>query len=148
MKIFFILYIYLSLFFLSKSKPIFLNPTNIRNINDKLIDTKNIDKNILYDNRKLKIKRILEQEINTNEKENNITNKVNNTETINDKKKHKKNKNSGIGWLGTIIIIILSIVVFYVLYVGFRYYRRKKYQNPSFYYKITEEIFADITPIE
>ena len=147
MKIFFILYIYLSLFFLSKSKPLFLNPTNIRNINDKLIDTKNIDKNILYDNRKLKIKRILEQEINTNEKENNITNKVNNTE-INDKKKHKKNKNSGIGWLGTIIIIILSIVVFYVLYVGFRYYRRKKYQNPSFYYKITEEMFADITPIE
>ena len=147
MKIFFILYIYLSLFFLSKSKPIFLNPTNIRNINDKLIDTKNIDKNILYDNRKLKIKRILEQEINTNEKENNIANKVNNTE-INDKKKHKKNKSSGIGWLGTIIIIILSIVVFYVLYVGFRYYRRKKYQNPSFYYKITEEMFADITPIE
>ena len=147
MKIFFILYIYLSLFFLSKSKPLFLNPTNIRNINDKIIETKNIDKNILYDNRIEKIKRILEQEINTNEKENNITNKVNNTE-INDKKKHKKNKNSGIGWLGTIIIIILSIVVFYVLYVGFRYYRRKKYQNPSFYYKITEEMFDDITPIE
>ena len=146
MKIFFILNIYLSLFFLSKSKPLFLNPTNIRNINDKIIDAKNID--ILYDNRIEKIKRILEQEINTNEKENNITNKVNNTETINDKKKHKKNKNSGIGWLGTIIIIILSIVVFYVLYVGFRYYRRKKYQNPSFYYKITEEMFADITPIE
>ena len=144
---FFILYIYLSLFFLYKSKSLFLNLTNIRNINDKIIDTKNIDKNILHDKRIEKIKRILEQEINTNEKENNITNKVNNTE-INDKKKHKKNKNSGIGWLGTIIIIILSIVVFYVLYVGFRYYRRKKYQNPSFYYKITEEMFADITPIE
>ena len=73
---------YLSLFFLSKSKPLFLNPTNIRHINDKIIDAKNID--ILYDNRIEKIKRILEQEINTNEKENNITNKVNNTE-INDK---------------------------------------------------------------
>ena len=96
MKMFFILYIYLSLFFLYKSKSLFLNLTNIRNINDKIIDTKNIDKNILHDKRIEKIKRILEQEINTNEKENNITNKVNNTE-INDKKKHKKNKNSGIG---------------------------------------------------
>ena len=26
--------------------------------------------------------------------------------------------------------------------------QKKKYQNPSFYYKITEEMFDDITPIE
>ena len=55
---------------------------------------------------------------------------------------------SGIGWLGISLIILLSLIVIYVIYVGFRYYRRKKYQNPSFYYKITEEMFDDITPIE
>ena len=148
MKIVFILNIYFSLFFLFKAKSLFLNPTHIKSINDKFIEKKNINKYILFHNKKIKIKRILEQEINVNEKESNITNTDNNTETKNDNKKQKKNKNSGIGWLGTIIIIILSIVVFYVLYVGFRYYRRKKYQNPSFYYKITEEMFADITPIE
>ena len=61
------------------------------------------------------------------------------------KKKKIKEK---IGWIGICLIILLSIIVIYVLYVGFRYYRRKKYQNPSFYYKITEEMFVDITPIE
>ena len=82
---------------------------------------------------------------NNNNTSNNITTKI-----INDKERNNQNikKNSGIGWLGTIIIIILSIVVIYVLYTGFRYYKRKKYQNPSFYYKITEEMFEDITPIE
>ena len=55
---------------------------------------------------------------------------------------------SGIGWLGISLIILLSLIVIYVIYVGFRYYRRKIYQNPSFYYKITEEMFDDITPIE
>ena len=80
---------------------------------------------------------------------NNTYNNINTT-INNDKERNNQNinKNSGIGWLGTIIIIILSILVIYVLYVGFRYYRRKKYQNPSFYYKITEEMFEDITPIE
>ena len=148
MKIFFILYIYFSLFFLFDSKTIIINPIYIKSIKDKIIERKNINQHKLYYDEKIKIKRILEQEIDENEKENNITNKDNNTDIINDKNKNKKNKNSGIGWLGTTIIIILSIVVFYVLYVGFRYYRRKKYQNPSFYYKITEEMFADITPIE
>ena len=82
---------------------------------------------------------------NNNNTNNNITTTINN-----DKERNNQNikKSSGIGWLGTIIIIILSIVVFYVLYTGFRYYKRKKYQNPSFYYKITEEMFEDITPIE
>ena len=148
MKIFFILYIYFSLFFLFDSKTIIINPIYIKSIKDKIIERKNINQHKLYYDEKIKTKRILEQEIDENEKENNITNKDNNTDIINDKNKNKKNKNSGIGWLGTTIIIILSIVVFYVLYVGFRYYRRKKYQNPSFYYKITEEMFADITPIE
>ncbi len=148
MKIFFILYIYFSLFFLFDSQTLFINPIYIKSIKDKIIERKNINQHKLYYDEKIKIKRILEQEIDENEKENNITNKDNNTDIINDKNKNKKNKNSGIGWLGTTIIIILSIVVFYVLYVGFRYYRRKKYQNPSFYYKITEEMFADITPIE
>ena len=82
---------------------------------------------------------------NNNNTNNNITTTINN-----DKERNNQNikKSSGIGWLGTIIIIILSIVVLYVLYTGFRYYKRKKYQNPSFYYKITEEMFEDITPIE
>ena len=62
----------------------------------------------------------------------------------NDNEKHKK----GVGALGVLIIIILSIAILYIAYSGFRHYRRKKYQNPSFYYKITEEMFDDITPIE
>jgi len=61
---------------------------------------------------------------------------------------NEKKGKSGIGWLGISLIILLSLIVIYVIYVGFRYYRRKKYQNPSFYYKITEEMFDDITPIE
>ena len=90
-------------------------------------------------------KRNLEEEYKKNE---NI-NKTNTTNAIDTNIKNPKiEKSSGIGWLGNIIIIILSIIVIYVLYYGFRYYRRKKYQNPSFYYKITEEMFADITPIE
>ena len=71
---------------------------------------------------------------------------VNNTE--NENGKNKNSQKSGIGWLGISLIILLSFIVIYVIYVGFRYYRRKKYQNPSFYYKITEEMFDDITPIE
>ena len=69
----------------------------------------------------------------------------------NDSKKNQKymnKKNSGIGWLGICLIILLSVIVIYVLFILCRYYRRKKYQNPSFYYKITEEMFEDITPIE
>ena len=66
----------------------------------------------------------------------------------NEQEKDAKTKKPGIGWLGISLIILLSMIVVYVVYVGFRYYRRKKYQNPSFYYKITEEMFDDITPIE
>ena len=71
---------------------------------------------------------------------------MNNNEQENEKDKNAQK--SGIGWLGISLIILLSFIVIYVIYVGFRYYRRKKYQNPSFYYKITEEMFDDITPIE
>ena len=78
-------------------------------------------------------------------------NKENNTNANanhNEQNMNEKTKKSGIGWLGISLIILLSLIVIYVIYVGFRYYRRKKYQNPSFYYKITEEMFDDITPIE
>ena len=87
--------------------------------------------------------RILESDQNDNEN-NNITNK---NDTYKSSIIKKKNK-SRFGWLGVFLIIILSLIVIYVLFVAFRYYRRKKYQNPSFYYKITEEMFDDITPIE
>ena len=84
-------------------------------------------------------------------KSNNETEIKNDTDIItnhNEQGKDNNTKKSGIGWLGISLIILLSMIVIYVVYVGFRYYRRKKYQNPSFYYKITEEMFDDITPIE
>ena len=97
--------------------------------------------NNIFNNNTYQIRKLNDDEKNTNNINTTINNdKEGNNQTI--------NKNSGIGWLGAIIIIILSICVLYVLYVGFRYYKRKKYQNPSFYYKITEEMFEDITPIE
>ncbi len=80
-------------------------------------------------------------------KENN-NNNTNANHNINEQEVKEKKGKSGIGWLGISLIILLSLIVIYVIYVGFRYYRRKKYQNPSFYYKITEEMFDDITPIE
>ena len=58
-----------------------------------------------------------------------------------------KNK-SEISWINITIITILIAIIFYIVFYLFRYYRKKKYQNPSFYYKITEELFDDITPIE
>ena len=119
----------------SKIKSIYriLNKDNKIINSDLNINNKNISYSQSY------IKRFLNEGENSGK--NNVTNNVNNN-------KNNQNTNSGIGWLGVLIIIILSIVVLYVLYVGFRYYRRKKYQNPSFYYKITEEMFEDITPIE
>ena len=87
--------------------------------------------------------RILNSVNETEEK--NSTDIINKTEQKNEK---TEPQNSGIGWLGISLIVLLSLIVIYVTYVGFRYYKRKKYQNPSFYYKITEEMFDDITPIE
>ena len=81
--------------------------------------------------------------------EENNDNKENKNEKNDNNNQNKKNSwKSGIGWLGVCFIILLSVVIMYILFVWFRYYRRKKYQNPSFYYKITEEMFEDITPIE
>ena len=77
-----------------------------------------------------------------------INNNTNTNANHNEQNVNGKKEKSGIGWLGISLIILLSLIVIYVIYVGFRYYRRKKYQNPSFYYKITEEMFDDITPIE
>ena len=108
-----------------------------------MIKNRSYNINNLFKINSYQIRKLIDD--NNNNTSNNIT-----TTIINDKERKNQNskKNSGIGWLGTIIIIILSIVVLYVLYTGFRYYKRKKYQNPSFYYKITEEMFEDITPIE
>ena len=79
----------------------------------------------------------------------NSKNNNNNSENDSNQKINKLNNNkSKIGWIGICSIILLSIIIIYILYVVFRYYRRKKYQNPSFYYRITEEMFDDITPIE
>ena len=81
----------------------------------------------------------------------NKTEEKNGTDATNVEEQKPENldeQKSGIGWLGISLIVLLSLIVIYVIYVGFRYYRRKKYQNPSFYYKITEEMFDDITPIE
>jgi len=58
------------------------------------------------------------------------------------------NNNSKMSWINVTIITVLIVIIIYVAFYLFRYYRKKKYQNPSFYYKITEELFDDITPIE
>ena len=129
---FYLLYIFLLCYCISEIKQNSVKYINRAYKNNNHIIINNINK------------RNLEEEKNKND--NNVTN-ITNTNENNNKKIIKENS-SGIGWLGTLIIIILSIIVIYVLYVGCRYYRRKKYQNPSFYYKITEEMFADITPIE
>ena len=58
------------------------------------------------------------------------------------------NNNSKMSWINVTIITVLIVIIIYVAFYLFRYYRKKKYQNPSFYYKITEELFDDINPIE
>ena len=143
MKMLIFICIFLSIY-CNKSNSIIYKMT-FKSFNSDYIMNKNRSYNInnLYKMNLYQIRKLIND--NNNNTSNNITTKI-----INDKERNNQNmkKNSGIGWLGTIIIIILSIVVIYVLYTGFRYYKRKKYQNPSFYYKITEEMFEDITPIE
>ena len=114
---------------------------------DKIIFIdKSLNETLLNNN---KFIRKLEGERN-NEENNKSSNNDNseNKDGTNNNQNVKKNNNSGIGWLGICIIILLSVIILYAIFVGFRYYKRKKYQNPSFYYKITEEMFEDITPIE
>lgn len=151
MNFFFLLSIFFSLFILSELNKDIPNKVNIKNnINDQIIFKNTLENiNSFLEN---KIKRKLEGENgggdDINDNNNNNSNKDiknDNITYINNNKNNQNNGNkSGIGWVGIIIIIILSIVVVYVIFVGFRYYRRKKYQNPSFYYKITEEMFDDI----
>ena len=61
---------------------------------------------------------------------------------------NNNNNNFKMSWINITIITILIVIIFYVVFYLSRSYRKKKYQNPSFYYKITEELFDDITPIE
>ena len=35
----------------------------------------------------------------------------------------------------------------FVGWLGFRYYRRKKYSDPTYYYKVTDEMFNEGTPL-
>lgn len=133
--------------FTKKGKYFYFNFLTNNNVSEIVLSTILLDKNIFI--RKLEEQQN-EEEVEEEEEEE-IFNKNENDTFKNDSNrnyKKEKNKKSGIGWIGICLIIILSIIVIYVLYVGFRYYRRKKYQNPSFYYKITEEMFDDITPIE
>ena len=123
--------------FSKKGKYFYFNFLTNSNISEIALSTVLLDKKRYI--RKLEVEEEEEENDNKNDTSKNESNKNYNK---------KKNKNSGIGWIGICLIILLSIIVIYVLYVGFRYYRRKKYQNPSFYYKITEEMFEDITPIE
>ena len=145
MKISIFIYIFLSIY-CNKSNSI-INKKTYKPFDSDYNMIKNRSSNInnLFKINSYQIRKLIDDNNNNTNNNNNIT-----TTIINDKERNNQNikKNSGIGWLGTIIIIILSIVVLYVLYTGFRYYKRKKYQNPSFYYKITEEMFEDITPIE
>ena len=122
--------------FSKKGKYFYFNFLTNSNISEIALSTILLDK-------KIYIRELEEEE----EEENDNKNDTSKNESNKNYNK-KKNKKSGIGWIGICLIILLSIIVIYVLYVGFRYYRRKKYQNPSFYYKITEEMFEDITPIE
>ena len=134
--------------FSKKGKYFYFNFLTNNNISEIVLSTNLLDKNIFI--RKLEEQQNEEVE-EEEEEEEEVDNKNENETSKNESNrnyKKEKNKKSSIGWIGICLIILLSIIVIYVLYVGFRYYRRKKYQNPSFYYKITEEMFEDITPIE
>ena len=131
--------------FSKKGKHYYFNFLTNKNISEIVLSSILLDKNKFL--RKLEEQQNEEEDEEEEKEENDDKNDTSKNESnINYNK--KKNKKSGIGWIGTCLIVILSIIVIYLLYVGFRYYRRKKYQNPSFYYKITEEMFDDITPIE
>ena len=124
---------------------VFFSKNDIREI---IIPGKLIKRKIKKDENK-SIRQLTEDENNENKNDNDNENDNNKNEKKNNNNQNIKNsEKSGIGWLGICIIIVLSVIILYILYVWFRYYRRKKYQNPSFYYKITEEMFEDITPIE
>ena len=150
MNYFFLIYIFFSLLSLSKMKKTRHNlPSLIQSYSNESDESKEITNKILIKKtnynkiRKLEESKNLIDPNNTDKKYDNTTS--NNNPNMNNQKNNRK---AGIGWVGVAIIIVLSVVVIYVLFVGCRYYRRKKYQNPSFYYKITEEMFYDITQVE
>ena len=132
--------------FSKKGKYYYFNFLTNNNTSEIVLSTILLDKNIF----KRKLEEQKDEEAEEEEEEEEIDNKIDNETSKNESNRNynEKNKKSSIGWIGICLIIFLSIIIIYVLYVGFRYYRRKKYQNPSFYYKITEEMFEDITPIE
>lgn len=45
-------------------------------------------------------------------------------------------------------ILLLILAGIFIAWLGFRYYRRKKYSDPSYYYKVTDEMFNEGTPLE
>lgn len=48
----------------------------------------------------------------------------------------------------TIGMLLLVLGLVFVGWLGFRYYRRKKYSDPTYYYKVTDEMFNEGTPLE
>ena len=121
--------------------------------NDNISDIVFSNKLLRNDNNNYLGRRKLETEDNNEDNddtnENGDKNNEDNYQNDPNRNMNKINKkNTKFGWLKICLIILLSIIVIYVSYVVCRYYRRKKYQNPSFYYKITEEMFNDIVPIE
>ena len=48
----------------------------------------------------------------------------------------------------TIGMLLLILGLVFVGWLGFRYYRRKKYSDPTYYYKVTDEMFNEGTPLE
>ena len=47
----------------------------------------------------------------------------------------------------TIGMLLLVLGLVFVGWLGFRYYRRKKYSDPTYYYKVTDEMFNEGTPL-
>ena len=45
-------------------------------------------------------------------------------------------------------IMLLIVVVLFIGWLGLRYYKRRKLTNPTKYYKVTEELFNEGTPLE
>lgn len=48
----------------------------------------------------------------------------------------------------TIGMLLLVLGLVFVGWLGYRYYRRKKYSDPTYYYKVTDEMFNEGTPLE
>ena len=51
-------------------------------------------------------------------------------------------------FLKTAGILFLILGVLFIGWLGLRFYRRKKYSDPTYYYKVTDEMFNEGTPLE